>query len=59
MLSTYEIPKESMSRAVVVLLLDRLNGGHKNIMSLEVEGRLAVRESCHRVDETSQTEYYI
>lgn len=58
-LTTYSLPKESMSRAVVLVLLDRLKGGHKNLMSVEIEGELLIRESCHSVEDTSLTEYYI
>lgn len=47
MLTTIELPKEEMGRFALNLLTDRLHGGHKGVVRMELEGRLAIRNSCH------------
>lgn len=45
-LSTVHIPKEEMGRAAVNLLLDRLQGGHREHVRMEFPCRLLLRASC-------------
>jgi len=59
MLTTVDIPKELMVRYALDLLNDRMNGGHKEKIKIEFEGKLIVRESCASVDSSVQIEYYI
>lgn len=59
MLTTVNLPKEEMGRFGVELLIDRIMGRHKNVIRLEIEGNLVVRNSCAPADETYITEYYI
>jgi hypothetical protein len=40
-------------------MLDRIQGGHKIISRVEMEGTLIVRESCRSADELTEPEYYI
>ncbi len=51
MLSTVRLPKSDMARFALYLLLDRINGGHKAPVKLELQGSLIIRESCMAVDE--------
>lgn len=60
MLSTVRVPTEEMVRLAFTLLLDRIKGGHKSKVYLEVEGALILRESCRDISETTyECEYYI
>ncbi|MDO4615527.1 MAG: LacI family DNA-binding transcriptional regulator [Lachnospiraceae bacterium] len=59
MLTTVNLPKEQMGKFAVYLLLDRISGGHNNIVRMEMEGNLVRRSSCARVEESYITEYYI
>lgn len=59
MLTTINLPREEMGRFTVELLVDRIRGRHQNVMRLEIEGNLVVRDSCAPVDETYITEYCI
>lgn len=59
MLSTVRLPKENMAKFAVYLLLDRMQGGHNEVVRIELEGKLLVRNSCSPVDEVSQPEYCI
>lgn len=59
MLTTVSIPKSEMIRFALLLLLDRIQGGHKAILKLELEGALIVRGSCHNIEESIVPEYYI
>jgi DNA-binding LacI/PurR family transcriptional regulator len=59
MLTTVSLPKNEMVRFALILLLDRIQGGHKIVSRLEMEGTLIVRDSCHTLDEQYQPEYYI
>lgn len=45
-LTTIHIPKDEMGRLAVKLLLDRLSGGHSELLRLELPARLVRRESC-------------
>ena len=47
MLSTIHLPKEEMGMFAVRLLTDRICGGHKAVVTLELGTRLVKRESCH------------
>ncbi len=46
MLTTVSLPRDEMGKFAVYLLLDRIQGGHKGVVRMELEGRLVVRESC-------------
>jgi len=46
MLTTVALPKIEMGRFAVYLLIDRINGNHDSITTMELEGHLVVRESC-------------
>ena len=43
----------------LMLLLDRIKGGHKIVSRLELEGTLMIRESCRPFSEMTEPEYYI
>lgn len=45
MLTTVHIPKEDMVHVAVLMLLDRLNGGHKEYLITELPCHLMIRES--------------
>lgn len=49
MLSTVQLPKENMARFALFVLLDRIRGGHKEVIRIELEGKLLLRSSCCRV----------
>lgn len=59
MLTTIAIPKEEMVRLAMMLLINRINSGHKSISRLEVNGTLIIRESCRSVEPLDEPEYYI
>ena len=59
MLTTVSLPKNEMVRFALMLLLDRIKGGHRTISRIEVEGTLVIRESCRPVGELNEPEYYI
>lgn len=59
MLTTVRLPKEEMGKFAMYLLLDRLRGGHKGAVHMELEGKLMVRESCTQADESRWCDYYI
>lgn len=59
MLSTVQLPKENMARFALLVLLDRIRGGHKEMIRIELEGKLLLRNSCSRVEDVNQPEYYI
>ncbi|MBQ6675199.1 MAG: LacI family DNA-binding transcriptional regulator [Ruminococcus sp.] len=59
MLTTISLPKAEMVRFALMLLLDRLEGGHKTPARLELGGTLIVRESCRPYREMTEPEYYI
>lgn len=59
MLTSVSIPKNEMVRFALMLLLDRIRGGHKTVSRLEVEGTLVIRESCRPFKELNEPEYYI
>ena len=46
MLTTVALPKVEMGRFAVYLLIDRINGKHDSVTTMELEGHLVVRESC-------------
>lgn len=51
-LTTVHIPKEEMGRAAVNLLLDRLNGGHREHVRMEFPCRLIKRASSPAIGQT-------
>lgn len=59
MLTTVSLPKQEMVRFAMIFLLDRIQGGHKIISRIEVEGTLIVRGSCYSIEEFTAPEYYI
>ena len=59
MLTTISLPKKEMARFALMMLLDRIKGGHKTVSRIEVEGTLIIRESCRRCNEMYEPEYYI
>lgn len=59
MLTTISLPKSDMVRFALMLLLDRIKGGHKIVSRLELEGTLIIRESCRNYSEMTEPEYYI
>lgn len=59
MLTTVQLPKEEMGKFALHLLLDQLRGGHKSIVRMELEGKLMIRNSCSRVEETEWCDYCI
>ena len=59
MLTTVSLPKNEMVRFAMIFLLDRIQGGHKIISRLELEGTLIVRDSCRPAAELTEPEYYI
>ena len=42
-----------MGRFAVYLLIDRINGKHDSVTTMELEGHLVVRESCVDVEYSS------
>lgn len=59
MLTTVRLPKKDMAKFAMYILLDRLNGGHKSVVRIELEGSLIIRESCSQVSSALDCEYYI
>lgn len=59
MLSTVQLPRENMAKFAVYLLLDHMNLGHNEVVRIELEGKLMIRNSCNMVGEVLQPEYYI
>lgn len=59
MLTTISLPKSDMVRFALMLLLDRIKGGHKIVSRIELEGTLMIRESCRSYSEITEPEYYI
>ena len=48
-LTTVRIPKDEMAHMAVMLLLDRIHGGHEEIVRNEFPCRIIRRSSCHPV----------
>lgn len=46
MLTTVRLPREEMGKFAMYLLWDRMNGGHKSVTRIELEGELMIRSSC-------------
>lgn len=59
MLTTVHLPKEEMGKFAVFLLLDRMNGGHRDVVRIEMEGKLMVRNSCASVEDSGWCDYII
>lgn len=59
MLTTVGLPKEEMGKFAMYLLMDRMQGGHKGVVRMELEGKLMIRNSCTHVDESKWCDYYI
>lgn len=59
MLSTVSLPKEEMGKFALYLLLDRIKKGHKNVVTMELEGKLVKRGSCQNVSDNLWNDYCI
>ncbi len=59
MLTTVQVSKEEMGKFALYLLLDRLRGGHRGNVKMELECRLVKRDSCTPAEESRWCEYYI
>ena len=59
MLTTVRLPKKEMGKFAIYLLLDRMSGGHKSVVRTELEGKLVIRSSCTKAEESGWCEYYI
>ena len=59
MLTTVRLPRDEMGKFALYLLMDRLKGGHKNTVRMELEAKIVVRDSCTSVEEATWTDYYI
>lgn len=59
MLTTIQIPKYEMGKFALYLLLDRMSGGHRAVTRLELQGKLLVRSSCYRVEDSIWSDYVI
>ena len=53
-LTTVRIPRGEMAHLAVLLLLDRMNGGHKEIVRNELPCRIVRRASCFPNPETAE-----
>ncbi len=58
-MTTVSLPKTEMVQFAMLILLNRIQGKHKTIARLELEGTLVIRESCRPIAESSEPEYYI
>lgn len=59
MLTTVGLPKKEMGKFALNLLLDRMRGGHKSVVRMELEGKLMIRNSCTPVEESGWSDYCI
>lgn len=59
MLTTVRLPKDEMGKFAIYLLLDRIKGGHKSVVRMELEGKLIIRNSCTEVEESMWSDYNI
>ena len=59
MLTTVGLPKEEMGRFALYLLLDRMKGGHRGVVRMELSGKLLARNSCSHVSESFWCDYCI
>ncbi len=59
MLTTVQVSREEMAKFALYLLVDRLRGGHKGCVKIELECKLVTRESCTSIEESSWCDYCI
>lgn len=59
MLTTVHIPRDDMAKFALYLLMDRLKGGHKGKVRMELESKLIKRDSCTLANESKWCDYYI
>ncbi len=59
MLTTVQVSREEMGKFAVYLLLDRLHGGHRGNVKIELESKLVKRESCTLAEESKWCDYNI
>lgn len=50
MLTTVKLPKEEMGKFALYMLVDRIKNGHSSVVRMELEGKLVIRDSCHKVN---------
>lgn len=59
MLTTVKIPKDEMASLAINILLDRINGGHRSVLRVELDGSLIIRDSCIDVNNSMICDYII
>lgn len=59
MLTTVQLPKENMGRFALRLLVDRMEGNHKENIRMELEGKLVIRNSCTAPENCGWSDYCI
>jgi DNA-binding LacI/PurR family transcriptional regulator len=59
MLTSLELPKQTMVKYAIYLLLDRLEGGHTVNTHIEVESQLMIRDSCTSYEDGIMFNYSI
>jgi DNA-binding LacI/PurR family transcriptional regulator len=59
MLTTVQVSREEMGKFAMYLLLDRLRGGHRGNVKIELECKLMKRDSCTLAEESKWCDYYI
>jgi DNA-binding LacI/PurR family transcriptional regulator len=59
MLTTVQVSREEMGKFAMYLLLDRLRGGHRGKVKIELECKLIKRDSCTLADKSKWCDYYI
>lgn len=57
--TTVGLPKDEMGKFALYLLPDRMKGGHKDVVRIELSGKLIVRNRCTEVEASMWSDYYI
>ncbi len=58
MLTTVSLPKNEMGRFAVEILIDRIAGRHNTVITMELDTKLVVRDSCSDISDSGWG-YYI